>query len=95
MDFIIGFPPLTTIYRVFNSIFVIIYCYMKMAIYIFIRKIIIAAVLATLFMNRIVCKFGIFKGIVTDWGSLFISSFWSEFYYMLKIKRKLSTAFHP
>ena len=95
MDFITGFPPSTTMYGVFDSILVVVCRYTKMAVYIPVRKTITAAVLATLFINRIVCKFGMPKGIVTDRGSLFTSNFWSEFCYMLKIKRKLSTAFHP
>ena len=66
MDFIIGFLLLTTIYKVFNFIFVIIYCYIKIAIYILVCKTIIAAILAILFMNRITYKFGIFKRIMIN-----------------------------
>ena len=86
MDFIIKFPLLIIIYKVFDSILIIIYRYIKITIYIFIYKIIIITILITLFINQIICKFSMFKRIITDWGLLFINNFWSKFYYMLKIK---------
>ena len=33
--------------------------------------------------------------IVTDWGLLFTSKFWSLLCYLLGIRRKLSTTFYP
>ena len=75
MDFIIKFLLLIIIYGIFDFIFIIIYYYIKMAIYIFIYKTIIATILAILFINRIVYKFGIFKKIIINWGLLFISNF--------------------
>ena len=33
--------------------------------------------------------------IITDWGFLFTSKFWSSLCYFLGIKRKLSAAFYP
>ena len=38
---------------------------------------------------------GLPDSIVTDRGSLFTSNFWSSLCYYMKIKRRLSTAFHP
>ena len=75
MDFIIGFPLLIIIYGVFDSILIVIYYYTKIIIYIFIRKIIIVAILITLFINQIICKFNILKRIITNWGLLFTNSF--------------------
>ncbi len=46
-------------------------------------------------INVVVRDHGVPESIVTDRGSFFISKFWSSLYYFLKIKRKLSTAFHP
>ena len=66
MDFIIGFPLLTIIYKVFDFIFIIVYYFTKIAIYIFIYKIIIITILTILFINRIICKFNIFKKIIIN-----------------------------
>ena len=39
--------------------------------------------------------FGLPDSIVSDRGSVFTAKFWSSLCYHLKIKQKLSTAFHP
>jgi hypothetical protein len=66
-----------------------------MARYIPTVKTLKAVELAELFITNIVSLFGIPTGIVTDRGSVFTSEFWSAFCYATKVKRKLSTAFHP
>ena len=38
---------------------------------------------------------GTFMGIVSDRGSVFISDYWSELCYYMKIKQWLNTVFHP
>ena len=65
-----------------------------MVLYILTIKNVTAPRLADIYLD-IITKYGSPKGIVTDRGSLFTSAFWSEICYYLKIKRKLSTAFHP
>ena len=62
--------------------------------YIYIIKTITAVELAELFFNEIVCWYEVSKGIVSDRGSVFTSTFWSEICYHLKMKCRLSTAFH-
>ncbi len=46
-------------------------------------------------MNVVVQYHGVLESIVTDRGLLFTSKFWSLLCCFLRIKRKLSTAFHP
>ena len=54
-----------------------------------------AAKLADVFFEKIVLHFGMPADIVSDKDSLFTSAFWSALCYHAKIKRRLSTAFHP
>ena len=54
-----------------------------------------SATLTDLFVDNIVYYYEVPKGIVLDRGSVFTSQFWSDFYYVTRIKRRLSTAFHP
>ena len=58
------------------------------------NKTVTAVDLTEMFFEEIVLKFGCPSGIVTDRGSLFTSSFWLEVYYQVKVKRRLSIAFH-
>ncbi len=51
--------------------------------------------LAEVIIEAIVQNHGFPNSIVSNWGSVFISKFWSLLCYFLGIKRKLSTAFHP
>ncbi len=51
--------------------------------------------LVEVIINVVMRHHGIPESIVTDWGLLFISQFWSLLCYFLGIKKKLSTAFHP
>ncbi|MBW0594071.1 hypothetical protein O181_133786 [Austropuccinia psidii MF-1] len=51
--------------------------------------------LAHLFIKNIFSKHGLPSSIVSDRGSLFVSSFWTKLCQKLKISRDLSTAYHP
>ncbi len=79
----------------YDSILVIIDRLTKMVYYIPIKVMINAPGLAEVIINVVVHHHGVPESIVTDQGSLFISKFWSLLCYFLRIKRKLSTAFHP
>ena len=46
-------------------------------------------------MEEVFLRFGASDGAVTDRGSVFTSDFWSQVCYSMKVKRRLSTAFHP
>jgi len=63
--------------------------------YILVRKTIDAAQLAELFIRYIYKDFGCPKGITTDRGTVFTSKFWGTMMWYLKVRRRLSTAFHP
>ena len=66
-----------------------------MAQYIPTTKTVTATELADLFTDNIVRFFGLPLGIVSDRGSVFTSQFWADFCFVAKVKRRLSTAFHP
>ncbi|MBW0504244.1 hypothetical protein O181_043959 [Austropuccinia psidii MF-1] len=51
--------------------------------------------LAQIFISNVFSKHGLPVSIVSDRGSLFVSSFWTNSCQQLKISRDLSTAFHP
>ena len=51
--------------------------------------------LAHLFISNIFSKHDLASDIISDRGSLFVSSFWTALCENLKIKRNLSTAYHP
>ncbi|KFY19162.1 hypothetical protein V493_08103, partial [Pseudogymnoascus sp. VKM F-4281 (FW-2241)] len=59
------------------------------------KKTITAPELARLFLAYWVKDFGIPAEIITDRGSVFTCHFWSAFCFYLKVRRNLSTAFHP
>ena len=50
--------------------------------------------LTELFIDMILKNYNSFISIITDCRFLFMSSYWSSFYYQLRIKWKLSTAFY-
>ena len=95
MDFITDLPPSQFRGRVYDSILVVVDRYTKSARYIATTKTITAAELAELFMLHVFRSFGLPSGITSDRGSVFTSSFWSSLCFYLKIRRRLSTAFHP
>ncbi|MBW0515469.1 hypothetical protein O181_055184 [Austropuccinia psidii MF-1] len=66
-----------------------------MAIFIPAYGTITALELAQIFISHVFSKHGLPVSIVSDRGSLFFSSLWTNLYQKLKISRDLSTAFHP
>ncbi|MBW0574037.1 hypothetical protein O181_113752 [Austropuccinia psidii MF-1] len=48
-----------------------------------------------IFISHVFSKHGLPVSIISDRGSLLVSSFWTQLYQQLKISRDLSTAFHP
>ncbi|MBW0479424.1 hypothetical protein O181_019139 [Austropuccinia psidii MF-1] len=90
-DFITQLP----LSRNFDSILVVVYGFSKMAIFIPAYSTITALDLAQLFISHVFYKHGLSISIVSDRGSLFVSSFWTQLCQQLKISRDLSTAFYP
>ena len=95
MDFITGLPPSGRQGHAYDAILVVMDRFTKMACYIAVKKTIDAQGLADALMAHVISKHGIPESIVSDRGTVFTSGFWSAFCYHARIKRKLSTAFHP
>ncbi|MBW0529115.1 hypothetical protein O181_068830 [Austropuccinia psidii MF-1] len=51
--------------------------------------------LAQIFISHVFSKNGLPVSIVSDRGSLFVSSFWTQLCQKIKISRDLSASFHP
>ena len=95
MDFIIDLPPSKRNGAVYDAILVVVDRYTKMVQYLPVTKKINAAQLEKLVYKEIFFRYGAPDGIVTDRSSVFTSVFWSQVCYLTKVKRRLSTAFHP
>jgi len=91
---ITGLPSSKHSDSVYDVILMVVDRYIKMTQYISISKTLTAMQLADIFFEKIVCRYRALKEIVSDRGSIFTSSYWSEVYYQMKIKRRLNTAFH-
>ncbi|MBW0543009.1 hypothetical protein O181_082724 [Austropuccinia psidii MF-1] len=91
MDFITQFPLSST----FDSILVVVDRLSKMEIFIPNYSTITALSLAQIFISNLFSKHGLPISIVSDIGSLFDSSFWTQLRQKLKISRDLSASFHP
>ncbi|MBW0466052.1 hypothetical protein O181_005767 [Austropuccinia psidii MF-1] len=91
MDFMTQFPLSNN----FDSIPVVVDSFSKMAILIPTYGKITSLELAQIFISHVFSKHGPPVSIVSDGGSLFVSSFWTNLGQQLKISRDFSTAFHP
>ncbi|MBW0532435.1 hypothetical protein O181_072150 [Austropuccinia psidii MF-1] len=78
-----------------DSILVIVDRFSKMAVFIPTMSSITSLDFAHLFIKNIFSKHGLPSSIVSDGGSLFVSSFWTNLCQKLKISEDLSTAYHP
>ncbi|MBW0584246.1 hypothetical protein O181_123961 [Austropuccinia psidii MF-1] len=91
MDFITQLPLSNS----FDSILVIVDRFSKMAVFIPTMSSITSLDLAHLFIKNIFLKHGLPLSIVSNRGSLFVSSFWTNLCQQLKVSRDISTAYHP
>ncbi|MBW0547149.1 hypothetical protein O181_086864, partial [Austropuccinia psidii MF-1] len=91
MDFITQLPLSNS----FDSILVIVDRFSKMVAFIPTMSSITSLDLAHSFIKNIFPKHGLPSSIVSDRGSLFVSSFWTNLCQQLKISRDLSTAYDP
>lgn len=94
MDFITGLPPVQHRGNVVDMILVVVDRMSKYAFYFSCNTEMSAEELADLWVERL-GDFGAPDGIVSDRGSLFTSKFWAAWCYAMKVRRRLSTAFHP
>ncbi|MBW0558244.1 hypothetical protein O181_097959 [Austropuccinia psidii MF-1] len=91
MDFITQSP----LSNKFDSILSVVDRFSKIAIFIPTYGAITALELAQIFISHVFYKHGLPVSIVSDRGSLFVSSFWTNLCQQLKILRDRSTAFNP
>ncbi|MBW0559584.1 hypothetical protein O181_099299 [Austropuccinia psidii MF-1] len=91
MDFITQLP----LSKNFASILVVVDRFSKMAIFIPTYGTITALYLAQILISYVFSNHGLPVSIVSDKGSVFVSSFWTQLFQKLKISRDLSTVFHP
>ncbi|MBW0520197.1 hypothetical protein O181_059912 [Austropuccinia psidii MF-1] len=90
MNFITQFPLSNS----FDSILVVVDRFSKMAIFIPTYGTIPALDLVQIFINHVFSKHGLPASIISDRGSLFLSSFWTHLCQQLKISRDHSSYFH-
>ena len=96
IDFVTGLLISTNWKRdSYDSILVIVDRLTKMVYYKPVKITIDAPGFAEIIINIVVRHHGLSNSILTDKGSLFTSKFWSSLCYFFKIKRRLSTSFHP
>ncbi len=94
MNFIINLSPSKWKEVMYDSILMIVDHYMKITRYLSIKKTLTVVKLAKLFFEQIALKYEILNDIIIDKDSLFISAFWSKICYHVKMKQRLSIAFH-
>jgi len=79
---------------VYDLIFMIVNYYTKMMHYLSIKKTLTVIELTKLFFEKIALRYEISNDIIIDKDNLFISAFWSKICYHVKMKQRLSIAFH-
>jgi hypothetical protein len=95
MDFITDLPPSRYRGLVYDAILVMVDRFTKYSRYIPARKDWDAEFLGDVLFDEIFSKLGMPLSLVSDRGSLFTSKYWSDFCYHLRVKVRLSTAYHP
>jgi hypothetical protein len=91
MNFITNLPS----FKAFESIFVVVDRLTKMAHFMPCNKTVTDEEIARSFMDNIYKYHGLPNDIISDCGSQFTSNFWQLLFKILKIKIKLSSAYHP
>ena len=96
MDFVTDLPKSRDWNGViYDFILVIVDRLTKMVHYVPVSKTVSAEDLAEILIREVVRLHGLPDSIITDRGSVFTAKYYSSLCYALKIKAKLSTAFHP
>lgn len=94
-DMIVKLPSSRRYGEFFDSIFVVCDRYTRFVRYVPCREAMSALELADLFFDAVISLFGCLELIISDRGPLFTSGYWKELCIQLKIRRGLSTAYHP
>jgi hypothetical protein len=91
MDFIVGLPTMQSGY---DSIWVIVDHFLKVAHFISVKTTYKGAKLAELYIARIVCLHGVTKKIVSNRGTQFMSRFWKKLHEAMDTRLNFSSAYH-
>jgi hypothetical protein len=91
MDFIVGLPTTQSSY---DSIWVIVDHFLKVAHFIPVKTTYKGAKLAELYIARIVCLHGVPKKIVFNKGTQFTSRFWKKLHEAMDTRLNFSSAYH-
>jgi hypothetical protein len=92
MDFIVGLPTTQSGY---DSIWVIVDRFSKVAHFILVKTTYKGSKLAELYIARIMCLHGVPKKIVSDRGTQFTSRFWEKLHEAMDTKLNFSSTYHP
>lgn len=95
MDLVTGLPVFTNWKgEIYDLIIVIVDRLTKIVYYGLVVISIDASSPAEIIIKVIILNHNLLNSIFNDWGSFLTSKFWSLFYYFLRIKQKLSSAFY-
>ncbi len=94
MNFITDLSPSKWKEVVYDLILMIVDHYMKMTRYLSMKKTLTVIELTELFFEKIALRYEILNDIIINKDNLFISAFWSEICYHVKMKRRLSIVFY-
>jgi hypothetical protein len=92
MDFIIGLPTTQSSY---DSIWVIVDRFLKVAYFILVKTTYKGAKLTKLYIVIIVCLRGVPKKIVSNRGTQFTPRFWEKLHEAMDTRLNFSSAYHP
>lgn len=97
MDFIVKLPPLkdSSNQAIFDSIWVVVDRFTKYGYFIPCNEAMDAELFARLFVKHVFAAHGLPKDVITDRGTIFVSSFIQTLCNITKINHKKSTSFHP
>jgi hypothetical protein len=79
---------------VYDFVLVIINRYIKMTFYIFVTKKITIVELTKIIFDHVMLKYDVSKDVVSNKEFVFTSAYWANICYHMKMKRRLSIAFH-
>jgi hypothetical protein len=92
MDIIIG---LATTQSAYDSIWVIVDRFLKVAHFISLKTMYKGAKVTELYIAKIVCLHGVPKKIVSDRGTQFMSRFWEKLHEAMDTRLNFSSVYHP